>query len=69
MIINESFPALCRSLNSMDNHTVTDIRIVEGEESLSELSRLLGSDTLTEAAFLNAEQRRQQALAYKKSRF
>lgn len=52
--------------SSTDDSTITDIRPMEGEESLGELARLLGSDTLTEAALGNAKEMRGQALAYKK---
>jgi DNA repair ATPase RecN len=37
-------------------------------ESLSELARLLGSDTLTDAALANAEEMRAQACDYKNKR-
>ena len=53
--------------SSTDDNTITDIRSIEGEESLGELARLLGSDTLTEAALSNARDMRSQALEYKKS--
>ncbi|MBQ4537494.1 MAG: DNA repair protein RecN [Lachnospiraceae bacterium] len=52
--------------SSMEGSTITDIRSVEGEESLAELARLLGSDTLTEAALENARQMRGQALEAKR---
>ena len=51
--------------SSTQDNTITDIKPVEGEESLRELARLLGSDTLTEEALSNARQMRTQALAYK----
>lgn len=54
--------------SSTDASTITDIRQVEGEESLAELARLLGSDTLTEAALENARQMRSQAMEYKQRR-
>lgn len=47
--------------------TVTSIRRLEGAENLGELARLLGSDSLTEAALVNAKQMREQAEAHKKS--
>ena len=53
--------------SSTEDNTITDIRCLEGEESLSELARLLGSDAPTEAALTNAREMRTQALAYKKS--
>ena len=37
------------------------------EESLGELARLLGSDSLTEAALSNAREMRLQAAAHKKT--
>ena len=45
--------------------TVTQIRKLEKEENLYELARLLGSDSLTEAAVSNAKEMRNQALSYK----
>lgn len=51
--------------NSTDDNTITDIRSLEGEGSLGEMARLLGSDTLTEAALSNAREMRLQALAQK----
>ena len=53
--------------SSTEDNTITDIRCLEGEENLSELARLLGSDTLTEAALINAREMRTQAMAHKKS--
>lgn len=52
--------------SSTDDNTITDIRSLNREESLGELARLLGSDTLTEAALSNAKEMREQALAHKK---
>ncbi len=52
--------------NSTSDRTITDIRQVEGEEELAELARLLGSDTLTQAALSNARELREQALNQKK---
>lgn len=52
--------------SSADN-TITDIRVLEEEESLEELARLLGSDTMTEAALSNAREMRVQAVAHKKN--
>ncbi len=51
--------------SSADN-TITDIRVLEEEESLGELARLLGSDTATEAALSNAREMRTQAVTHKK---
>lgn len=45
--------------------TVTQIRKLEQEESLGELARLLGSDSLSEAAITNAKEMRKQALSHK----
>lgn len=53
--------------SSMDNSTITDIYELNEEKSLGELARLLGSDSLTEAALENARQMRSQALAYKQN--
>lgn len=51
--------------SSTDDSTITDIRCMEAEESLAELARLLGSDTLTEAALSNAREMKAQAKAHK----
>lgn len=51
--------------SSTEDNTITDIRSLGGEESLGEMARLLGSDTLTEAALSNAREMRSQALAKK----
>lgn len=51
--------------NTKSDNTITDIRAIEGEESLGELARLLGSDALTEAALSNAREMRSQAVKYK----
>lgn len=51
--------------SSTQDNTITDIRLLEEEESLGELARLLGSDTLTEAALSNAREMRLQAAAHK----
>ena len=51
--------------SSTEDNTITDIHSLEGEESLGELARLLGSDALTEAAFSNAREMRTQAVRYK----
>ena len=50
---------------STQDSTITDIRILEPEESLGELARLLGSDALTEASLTNAREMRSQALGQK----
>lgn len=52
--------------SSTDDHTITDVRQVDGEEELAELARLLGSDVLTQAALSNARELREQALEQKK---
>lgn len=51
--------------SSTEDNTITDIHSLEGEESLGEMARLLGSDTLTDAALSNAREMRAQALAKK----
>ena len=53
--------------SSTDENTITDIRCMEEEESLAELARLLGSDTLTEAALTNAREMKAQARAHKEN--
>ena len=55
----------CIEKNSMQDNTITDIRVLKEEESLGELARLLGSDALTEAALSNAREMRAQAVAHK----
>ncbi len=52
--------------SSTEDNTITDIRILEGEDSLAELARLLGSDSLTEAALSNAREMRAQAEKHKR---
>lgn len=52
--------------NARSDNTITDIRMLEEEESLGELARLLGSDAMTEAALSNAREMRAQAEGYKK---
>lgn len=51
--------------SSKEENTITDIRRMDEEESLGELARLLGSDTLTEAALSNAREMRAQACEHK----
>jgi len=51
--------------NGDDSGTVTRIKCLQKEENLIELARLLGSDTLSEAALFNAKEMREQALQYK----
>lgn len=51
--------------SSTDDSTITDIRRLDEAEELAELARLLGSDTLTEAALSNANELRVQALEVK----
>lgn len=55
----------CIEKSSTQDNTITDIRVLDGEESLGELARLLGSDALTEAALSNAREMRAQAVAHK----
>lgn len=56
----------CIEKSSTEDNTITDIRSLEGEESLEELARLLGSDILTEAALTNAREMRRQAEEHKR---
>lgn len=51
--------------NTENGQTVTDVRKLNQEESMAELARLLGSDSLTEAALSNAREMRKQALENK----
>ena len=51
--------------SSSQDNTITDIRLLDVDESLGELARLLGSDVMTEAALSNAREMRGQALEYK----
>ncbi len=48
-----------------EDSTVTDIRLLAGDENLQELGRLLGSDGMTDAVLGNAREMRQQALKHK----
>ena len=52
--------------SSKEENTITDIRRMDEDESLGELARLLGSDTLTEAALSNAREMRAQAYEHKR---
>lgn len=45
--------------------TITEIRKIDEEEQLAELARLLGSDTLTQAALSNARELKEQAMGQK----
>ena len=54
--------------SAREDNTITDIRVLEEEESLAELARLLGSDALTEAALSNAREMRSQAQQSKAQR-
>lgn len=51
--------------SSTDDSTITDIRSADEEGSLSELARMLGSDSLTEAALGNAGEMKAQAARHK----
>ncbi len=53
--------------SSTQDDTITRIRQLEGEENLNELARLLGGDTLTDAALSNAREMRSLALTHKKT--
>ena len=57
----------CIEKSATHDNTITDIRMLDNNDSLGELARLLGSDTLSEAALSNAREMREQALAHKKS--
>lgn len=48
--------------------TVTDIRKLNEQEALAELARLLGSDSLSEAALTNAKDMRRQAMDIKREK-
>ena len=48
-----------------DGATITHIKAIEEQVQLEELARLLGSDSLSEAAISNARELREQALAQK----
>lgn len=51
--------------SSTEDNTITDIRLLEEDDSMGELARLLGSDELTEAALSNAREMRRQAVEHK----
>ncbi len=51
--------------NADDDSTRTIIKRIEGDESISELARLLGSDEESEAALTNARDMKQKAADYK----
>lgn len=51
--------------SSNDETTLTDIRIMEEEESLGELARLLGGDALSQAALSNAKEMKEMAARHK----
>lgn len=55
----------CIEKSSTQDNTITDIRKLEEEEEFKELARLLGSDTLTDAALGNAKEMKQQAMSHK----
>lgn len=52
--------------SSTEDNTITDIKRLSEEEGMEELARLLGSDTLMDAALSNAREMRAQAVAHKK---
>ncbi|MBP5197594.1 MAG: DNA repair protein RecN, partial [Lachnospiraceae bacterium] len=58
---------LIEKSSSKDN-TITDIKEITEESSVEELARLLGSDSLTEAALENAREMKKQALNFKTNR-
>ncbi|MBQ7360588.1 MAG: DNA repair protein RecN [Lachnospiraceae bacterium] len=51
--------------SATDSSTVTEITHLKEEQALEELARLLGSDTLSEAALSNAREMKQQAINQK----
>ncbi len=51
--------------NAEDGATITHIKTIEDQAQLEELARLLGSDSLSEAAISNARELREQALVQK----
>ncbi len=51
--------------SSTDDTTLTDIRRMDEEESMRELARLLGSDSLTQAALTNAREMKEFAVSRK----
>ena len=53
-----------KSTNSQS--TETQVKGIGAQDSLGEIARLLGSDELTEAALLNAEELKNRAVAFKK---
>ena len=52
--------------NASDDMTITNVRRIEGEFSVSELARLLGSDVESESALDNARDMIAKAVEYKK---
>ncbi len=52
--------------NASDDMTITNVRRIEGEFSVSELARLLGSDEESESALDNARDMIAKAVEYKK---
>lgn len=51
--------------NLEDNHAITDIRALNEDEQLKEIARLLGSDTVTDAALANARELKNMAKSVK----
>ena len=47
--------------NVYDSQTVTEIRLLDDDESIGELARLLGGDELTDAAIANAREMKELA--------
>ena len=54
--------------SSKDATTLTDIRQADEEESLKEMARLLGGDSLTQAALTNAREMKEMAMEQKQER-
>lgn len=58
----------CIEKSSMEDNTITDISLLDQEEGMRELARLLGGDSLSEAAMSNAREMRAQAQEHKERR-
>ena len=51
--------------SSDESSTKTNVRTIEGDESVREIARLLGSDSLSESSLSNAVDLKEKALSYK----
>lgn len=58
----------CIEKSAMDEATITEIRALDASEAENEVARLVGSDSLTQAALENAKEMRRQALAFKQGK-